>query len=350
MRTTFILTLWTFIFFLWLHWFLLKNWAFEIFYASHWQFFFNQWWNEGMRIDSTYYWTFVLTLFLAVPFWILMSCVFLSVKYSKLFSSKKKKAADLQRPAKIQVKKQKSYKEVRPKPFSAVGDTMLQSLAGNEHSSTLEAGSYENIGGTGSAHFSHRELSDNDLTPDAGNFPVEGSFADIPLPADDFTPVKENIPEIINQSGAFVLEGVKIGKDKVDFTVLSEQAAYLVLLDNQLGDWLADEERFNNEDPLWFSESAHRVSPVAVLKRIQNAFSDILKEQQINLDIKPILVKTNGNIINAEDMLDIWKEMNVTVVRSDKGRPEELPVFGDIFPKGLSALDQESIEKITNVL
>ena len=303
-----------------------------------------------MRIDDTYRWTFVITLFLALPFWILMSCIFLSTNYSKLFSSKKKKSAALQRPPKIQVKKQKSYKEVRPKPFSAVGDTMLQSLAENNHTPTLEAGNYGDMGTT-AAHFSHRELPDDvPATDRLSDFPAEEDVGDISLPMDDFTPVKENIPEIIGRSGGFVLDDVKIGKDKIDFLVLSKQAAYLVSLDDQLGDWLADEERFNDEDPLWFSESAHRVSPVALLKRAQKAFSDILKEQNISLDTKLVLVKTNGNIINAEDMLDIWKEMDVTVVRSDKGRPEELPVFGDTFPKDLSAPDKESIEKITNAL
>ena len=302
-----------------------------------------------MRIDSTYRWTFVITLFLALPFWIFMSCVLLSTNYSKLFTSKKKRAAALQKNTKIQVKRKKSYKDVRPKPFSAVGDTMLQSME-NEHTSTLEAGDYSNIGGP-AAHFSHRELpNDTFTTNDTSAFPASDDLGNITLPMDDFTPVEENIPEIVSNSGGFVLDETKIGKDKVDFVVLSKQATYLVLLDDLLGDWLADEERFNDEDPLWFSESAHRVSPVTLLKRAQSAFSNILKEQNIALDTKLILVKTNGNIINAEDMLDIWKEMDVTVVRSGKGRPEELPVFGDVFPKNLLALDKESIEKIKNAL
>ena len=330
---------------------MLKNWAFEIFFASHWQYFFDQWWNRGMRIDDTYRWTFVITLFLALPFWIFMSCVFLSINYSKLFTSKKKRAAALQKNnAKIQVKKKKSYKEVRPKPFSAVGDTMLQSLAENDHAPTLEAGNYGNIG-SATPHFSHRELADDNLpTEELSGFPTDRDWSDIPLPADDFTPVNENISEIIDHSGGFVLNETKIGKDKIDFVVLAKQAAYLILLDDQLGDWLADEERFNDEDPLWFSESAHRVSPVALLKGMQKTFLEILKGLHIDLDTKLILVKTNGNIINAEDMLDIWKEMDVMVVRSDKGRPEELPIFGDSFPKGLPALDEEDIEKIKNAL
>lgn len=343
-RNIFVLTLWTFLFFLWFHWFLLKNWDFELFSANSWRDCYRKWMN-GWVISGVKDWVFVISWFLVLPLWIFTSYFFLSRNYSRLLFFKRK-TADARKPSsKIHVQKKKSYKEVRPKPFSATGDTMLQSLSGSS-SLDLEADSQSDFS-TSAAHFSHRELP---TIEDEDTYSGGDSFERVPLPEEDFEPVEENISQIISDSGAALLDKVILDEETVDYIALSKQTAYLIILDNQIGDWLADEERFNDEDPLWFSESAHRVSPVLHLKEAEKAFLEVLKSQGITLQTKLFLVKTNGNIINAEDMLDIWKGMNVTVVRSDKGRPEELPIFGEVFPKAVSALDEESIEKIKNAL
>ena len=58
------------------------------------------------------------------------------------------------------------------------------------------------------------------------------------------------------------------------------------------------------------------------------------------------MIKTDGNIINAEDMLDVWRDMNVLVARSATGAPAELPSFGETFPPQLEAPEAEDIERI----
>ena len=342
-RNTFILIIWTFLFFLWFCWFLSKNWDFYLFSADSWKYLHDEWMGDW-TIKGTE-WIFIISLILVIPVWIATSYFFISRNYSRLFFFKKKTVNIKKTNTKIHVQRKKSYKEVRPKPFTAVGDTMLQSLS-EPSPFGLESDSRDDLS-TSSMHFSHRELPTSE---DDVSYSGKDSFERIPLPEDNFEPVDENIPQLISDSGASLLEKVTLGENSADLVALTEQTAYLISLDKQVGDWLADEERFNDEDPLWFSESAHRVSPVLRLKEMETAFQKILKEQGIKLQTKLILVKTDGNIINAEDMLDIWKEMNVMVVRSGNGRPEELPLFGEIFPKALPALDDESIEKIKNAL
>ena len=84
LRDTFIFTLWTFLFFLWFHWFLLTNWDFDIFLGYHWQYIFQQWWYGGWVIQGSYYWIFVLSLFFAIPVWLLGFFFLASVNYTSL--------------------------------------------------------------------------------------------------------------------------------------------------------------------------------------------------------------------------------------------------------------------------
>jgi tetratricopeptide (TPR) repeat protein/GTPase SAR1 family protein len=124
------------------------------------------------------------------------------------------------------------------------------------------------------------------------------------------------------------------------FIALSHSRISLVIVDDEPGDWLADEERFNDEEPLWFSESSHRVSPVWKMKQLMMAVDVFLAEFCREFQLKPdfvavdnMVIITGGTVINVEDMKDEWDQLNVKVVRSASGRPEELPFFDSLLPK-----------------
>ena len=69
--------------------------------------------------------------------------------------------------------------------------------------------------------------------------------------------------EIIKQKGYEVITGATLKNNLVDFVGVANKQICICMLDKEPGDWLADEERFNDEEPLWFSESSHRISPSA---------------------------------------------------------------------------------------
>lgn len=74
--------------------------------------------------------------------------------------------------------------------------------------------------------------------------------------------------------------------------------------------WLGDEERFNDEDPLWFSESSHLVSPVWRIRNYINS-RNILEE----LTQYPTVVMLPPTyVINGEDMKHSWEEGDNVVV------------------------------------
>ena len=76
--------------------------------------------------------------------------------------------------------------------------------------------------------------------------------------------------------------------------------------------WLADEEMFGDEIPLYFSESNHRKSPAYLLHLLKK------KIQDGEYNGKPfsirLLLVCNYSIINYEDMLPVWESMGITVV------------------------------------
>ena len=78
-------------------------------------------------------------------------------------------------------------------------------------------------------------------------------------------------------------------------------------------DELADEERFNGDPPLYFTESSYRISPVWLLSQTMKQIEEKLTESNISLHMRGVLL-SKSSFINADDMKEIWEEMNVTVI------------------------------------
>lgn len=76
--------------------------------------------------------------------------------------------------------------------------------------------------------------------------------------------------------------------------------------------WLADEEMFDDEIPLYFSESSYRKSPACLLYLLKKKLKDWEYDGK-TFSIRLLLV-CNYSIINYEDMLPVWESMGITVV------------------------------------
>ncbi len=88
----------------------------------------------------------------------------------------------------------------------------------------------------------------------------------------------------------------------------------VVCLDNiEHKDELADEERFNGDPPLYFTENSYRISPVWQLTQTMKQIEEKLAESNISLHMRGVLL-TKGSFINVDDMKEIWEEKNVTVI------------------------------------
>lgn len=122
----------------------------------------------------------------------------------------------------------------------------------------------------------------------------------------------------------------------IDVIYISNNELLLITCDfidkSEGTDWLADENSYPNEPPLYFSECSHRYSPVYKLNRTKLFLSRFFPESLYRINC---LLFCNYNIINYDDMETKWKEMGITVVHRFPKKtvlfqtPKELPLAED---------------------
>ncbi len=348
-RDSFIFVLWTIIFFVLFRFWMRAMWNFDIVVASHWQFIFEEWWYHGWVIEGAYYWSFLIFLFLFIPMWIWGAYFLIKINYtnlmeklflSQIYDYKAKKNHKLSRTMKV--KKNKKYTEVRPPKLEVAGgslDLKPMSATADEPKSSVPAMPVP---------------PKLDAEPDILSF--EDEIADM-IKAHEELPnskeeskenrvfVEEDLEQIMKNACLKVISGMKFAGMTLDYVAVGAKNLYLCLLDKEKGEWLADEEEFGGEEPLWFSETSHRTSPIYQLLKVK----DKVKEQaeKMGISVQPVLIKTDGDIINAEDMGETWDKLGVWVCRTGYGWPDILPTFSMICP---SVVEEISDEDFVNVL
>lgn len=156
--------------------------------------------------------------------------------------------------------------------------------------------------------------------------------------------------DVLRQKGYEVINGITIRNNLIDFIGVADNQLCLCLIDKEPGDWLADEERFNDEEPLWFSESSHRISPVRKADISRQHLTDKFEAADLHFDIKAYVVVQIGNIINAEDMFEIWDDLGVNVTRIDRGTPKELKLFSKTLDDAEEAISKDKLEKVKKIV
>ena len=152
------------------------------------------------------------------------------------------------------------------------------------------------------------------------------------------------------QKNYSVLSKVNIGSTVVDYIGISGDEICLCLVDRETGDWLADEEMFNGEEPLWFSESSHRISPVRALSIARDKLSEKLEEEGFEQKLSAFVVIQMANIINADDMFEIWAESDIMVTRINRGAPKEIKLFSKTLNEAGPPMQKKNYEKLRNIL
>ncbi len=96
---------------------------------------------------------------------------------------------------------------------------------------------------------------------------------------------------------------------------------------------LADEELFNNESPLYFTEREHWISPIYKLQLANHGIRQVLRKLGMKEPSIYGVCLTNVSIINKADMLEIWNWLDVTMidevhVKKDLKVSENYDTFG----------------------
>jgi len=156
--------------------------------------------------------------------------------------------------------------------------------------------------------------------------------------------------DIIKQKGYEVISRVSIKNTVIDFIGVSNDKICLCMLDREPGDWLADEERFNDEEPLWFSENSHRISPVRKIDLAKKQLISKLEENNFDYRVEAFLIIQIGNIINADDMFEIWEDMDINVTRIDRGTPREIKLFARTLPEAEKRITDGKLDKLMKII
>lgn len=368
-RNLFVGFVWGVIFFLW--WmaeFYLRNWNFKLFSADSWSYLYDEFMG-GWVISEASDWIFVLVLLLSIPFFIIGWNIILKIKWRKMVGGALKKVwYSLKRfwhylfgkdivvsKKKVKYMRKKSHKRQRPAPLNMSSRAMERQAQQRAEMSFEKQVQTNNVSSSYSTGLdatggipSMPNMSGNNSYPsflnetDLDNI----SLDEVQMPSRE--PLVEDIPDILIKAGYQVIANPEIGAKSVDFVAIDAQKIYVLSFDNEVGDWLADEERFNGEDPLWFSESSHRASPIFLLNNELKQFDERLKNVSISHEVVPVLILKEGTIINAEDMQKTWDEMKIIVCRTHLGGPDELPSVAQAMPKASAPADVSDVEKIRN--
>ena len=385
---------------------MLRNWRFDIFNTAHWNYAWEKW-NDGWVIDDPKEWAFVLIILTFIPLWltswaalslipwgkIILNAVLFPIRAFRNFFYKPVKIIAKSAGVPI-VKKKKSYKEIRPRgtraPITDYSDqprpTALSTTT--KPAAPIKPAPVKKEEASISPTFDHSLFKFDDDTDDDFDFDFnsfEKKFSDDkpaetpkeelkekpkPAPAknknnkdkekdkkhnnqrNDTQPrsAGNSTLDVLKQKGYEVITTATIKNSVIDFIGVSDKQINLCLLDKEPGDWLADEERFNDEEPLWFSESSHRISPVRKVDIARKVLSEKLAEADMNFEIKAFVVVQIGNIINAEDMFETWDEMNISVTRIDRGTPKELKLFSKTLAEAGNHIDKDKFEKIKKLV
>ena len=69
----------------------------------------------------------------------------------------------------------------------------------------------------------------------------------------------------------------------------------------------------------------------------------------MNFEIIAYVIIQAGNIINAEDMFEIWNNMNVNVTRINRGSPKEIRLFSKSLDNCEEKTDKIRLKNLRNL-
>ncbi len=349
---------WLLFFGWWFKGYLYINWRFELFSFSSWRFVFNEF-RSGWRLSNIGDWIFLISFILAGPvfclFWYLANKVFwLSfVKRGYHYTKRGVKRIYRRAPERALENGPKAAPVVAQNPSLQRPAKMTQTGGGFGLMQMPKSQPFQLEQAQAQWQKEHPPEKQSLSSQEGPPFNAEGDFkemAEIPLSEVELPQIEsvnEDISAELTHAGYRPLMNVKVGDKKVDWLGVADNQLWVAFYDEETGDWLADEEAFNEENPLWFSETDHRVSPVFELKQLQKQMAEKIGDDAVQ--IHPVLIERRGNLINAEDMLKTWNDLGVVVCRTEVGGPVELPTVAEVLKDPQTPARPEFLTKINEL-
>lgn len=346
-RLLFIACIWSVGYAYWYRTLLMRLWQFDPIQIRHWTYVITLW-RRGWVIRQPNEWAFVILLFSFIPLWFIGWALLSSVSWWKLtkfilllpFRPFRRKQSDKKQTKKLKISKKKSYKKIRP-PALRAASGKIKPIENN-------APTKEHKAPPAPAQSAPAPKPAPALAPAPAPAPAPRSVVP-PSSSSSAASSGGSVADVLRSAGYRLIQNVMIGSQKIDFIGVAADKILLCLVDAESGDWLADEERFNDEEPLWFSESNHRVSPVRLALNAKDALVSKLTAKIRDIKVEPMVVISKGTIINAEDMIDVWSNLHIAVCRYESGAPADIKSLPEVA-SSVSAANDALFNDVSSVV
>jgi hypothetical protein len=128
--------------------------------------------------------------------------------------------------------------------------------------------------------------------------------------------LNEQIERAFIAAGCKLLSEIRIGSTGVDYMAVADDAIHILQADESEGTWLANEDE-DSGGAKWFSEDGAKPSPAARAADARNAVAGLLSGR-VDLPIKAYAYIAKSEILNTEDMLEKWADMDVRVINPEQ--------------------------------
>lgn len=155
----------------------------------------------------------------------------------------------------------------------------------------------------------------------------------------DAVNVKERLSALENEYGVRKLH---LFNNAVDVVYMSDNELLVVKFDflfdsDKSAYWLADEEAFPPQKPMYFSETSRRYSPVYMLQRAKMFLSLFFPASYYRVSA---LLLCNYYIINYDDMKEAWNALEIFVIHNLTNELDFLPESADSCQSKIGVSEQ----------
>ena len=365
LRRILLFFLWTYLYAGFCYLFFLWVFNFNIFKVANWTFLYTQFVDLEWVISDPWDVFFVFSVILIPLLWGIGLYFFIKVNWIKKLKNpfanireniRRRQLIKMAKEGKIQIAKPTSSASLRPQKLRTAGSltdfSFLEkeqkenggrsdilnptSENGKEKTENHSRQEQEDVSIHNGPSSVRTSLQEEEIGRRESSLEISAnSDAERGLIVDKNAPVVfQKARELASSLGFSVFENVKTQESILSFVISYDERAWAFdFLIEPTTEWIADEEEFDGEAPVWFTDKAQITSPFYMLCK-----DSLALEKEAEAPVQPVLVVAAGNILNVQNCLPVWKEKGGAVVRFMQGKPAELPTLEDYL--------KEEIQKV----
>ena len=161
------------------------------------------------------------------------------------------------------------------------------------------------------------------------------------------------IENVFKNKGYKLFPYPKIESLQLDCIAISHKTVILCLVYDEPGKTTIKQSDDPSVPTQWFSTNSKQPSPVEALEKAMSSIKELMNEvlpSTHGIDLSGMVVITQSEITNADQMQQTWQEKNVQVYRFQKGSPATLPELTNLQEKNAAPPSQTFTEFVETMI